>query len=207
MRTNVFRGITAIVGGTAVAAGLAMAFAAPAAAAPGDVKPLKDRVVRPFNNAKNLLVPDGANNNARIRSKPRTGQANETPESQVWTEVTPAGGQVVLVFQPTTNGGRQLCMDVEGDSKNAGAAVILRPCDGTPSQTWKRIGGGGGPEFLQNLNSGLNMEVLANGQVAQQPFVGRVPANASLAERQALQARNNAQQFFLNPKAFGVGGA
>jgi len=47
----------------------------------------------------------------------------------------------------------------------------------------------------------------ANGQVTQQPFVGRTPANASTAERQALQARNNAQQFFPNPKVFGVGGA
>ncbi|MEV0568545.1 RICIN domain-containing protein [Dactylosporangium sp. NPDC050588] len=213
--TNMFRGF-AVVAGAALATGLLSGLAGTANAAPGDVPPAKDRVIQP-QGTKNLLVPTGANAGARIVAKPRIGQAQDTPESQVWTfdnskkfdqNGKPISGGVSFVFQPTFGkpGVRALCIDVVGDSKQAGAAFELRPCDGTPSQVFVRVGDVQVP-FVQNVLSGLNMEVQANGAVVQQPFVGRVPANATPAERQALQARNNAQHFLLSPKAFGVGGA
>lgn len=62
-----------------------------------------------------------------------------------------------------------VCLDVAGNSQAQGAAIVVRACDGTPSQNWKEIGGSGrtnrlinqwsnryihqpdGPEFLVNL--------------------------------------------------------
>jgi hypothetical protein len=62
-----------------------------------------------------------------------------------------------------------VCLDVENDSQAQGAAIVVRPCDGSPSQNWTELGGSGhtsrlynqwsnrsiqqpsGPEFLVNL--------------------------------------------------------
>ena len=68
------------------------------------------------------------------------------------------------------------------------------------------LGGGTPPNFVQNVNSGLNMEAeQRNNRVVQRGFVPRVPAGASIEERQALRQRNNSQLFFISPKSFGVG--
>jgi hypothetical protein len=216
MRTNTLRRFVSLLGGAAIATGALAGLAGTAHAAPGDLPPSKDQVIQPLNT-QNLLVPTGANAGARIVSKPRIGKAQETPESQVWTidngkkfdqNGKAIKGGISFVFQPTFGkaGVRALCIDVVGDSTAAGAALELRPCDGTPSQVFVRVGDVKVP-FLQNFRSGLNMEVLANGNVVQQPFVGAVPSNASAAERQALNARNSAQKFLPRPKTIGVGGA
>jgi len=218
MRTNTIRRVTATAG-AAIAAllGLLTIASGTAFAAPGDARLLKDRVVRSFAT-NNLLVPQNGNVNAPILDTPRIGKANATPESQTWIEVTPGkaerdalakqgftfGSAVALRFQPSADN-RPLCIDVQNDSLNPGAALVLRPCDGTPTQLWERLGANANP-FLRNVRTRLNIEV-QNGRAVQQPFVGRIPSGISLQERQALQQRNNSQQFFLSPKSFGVGGA
>jgi hypothetical protein len=218
MRTNTIRRAGAVAGAAAATLlGLLTIAAGTASAAPGDVPPLKDRVVRSFAT-NNLLVPQNGNVNAPILDTPRIGKANATPESQTWIEVTPSraernaltkqgftfGSAVALQFQPSANN-RPLCIDVQNDSLNPGAALVLRPCDGTPTQLWERLGNNA-TEVLRNVRTRLNIEV-QNGRAVQQPFVGRIPSGISVQERQALLARNNAQLFFLSPKSFGVGGA
>ncbi|MFG1661421.1 RICIN domain-containing protein [Micromonospora chersina] len=216
MRTASVRRVSTILSGAAVAAGLFSGIAGPANAAPGDVPPSKDRVIQP-QGTKNLLAPNGATAGARIVSQPRIGQAQNTPESQVWTfdrskKFDQSGndikGGISFIFQPTFNkpGVRQLCMDVVTNSIQAGAGFELRPCDGTPSQVFLTVGDLQIP-YVQNVLSGLNLEVKPGGEVVQQPFVGRIPSNATADERQRLKARDQAQRFLLNPKSFGVGGA
>src|SRR5688572_21513894 len=109
MRTKNKSRFGAIFGGAALAAGLIVGMAGAANAAPGDVPPSKDRVIRP-NGTQNLVVPTSASVGARIVSQPRIGQALNTPESQVWTfdnsskfnqDGRVIRGGVSYVFQPT----------------------------------------------------------------------------------------------------------
>jgi hypothetical protein len=216
MQTKTLRRVTALFGGAALVTGMLAGFAGATNAAPGDLPPSLNRVIAPVNT-KNLVVPTGAANGAQIVSVPRIGQADATPDSQVWTfdhaKRFDANGKVVrgalsFIFQPTFNkpGVRPLCIDVANDSTQVGAPFVLRPCDGTPSQTFVTLGDLQFP-LLQNVLSGLKVEVLTNGNVTQQDFPPRPAANASPAERQALRARSQAQTFLLSPKSFGIGGA
>jgi hypothetical protein len=217
MRTTTARRLTAALGGAALATGLLAGFAGAASAAPGDLPPSKDRVIRPQFASGELLVPTSGSPGARIVTRPRIGKAQNTPESQVWTfdnsKKFDDNGKVIrgarsYIFQPTFDkpGVRPLCVDVVGNSTEAGAGLELRPCDGTPSQVFRQVGDVQAP-FLQNVLSGLNLERQADGTVVQQPFVPRPAPNASLAERTALRERGGAQIWQPDPKTFGFGGA
>jgi hypothetical protein len=212
MRTTRTRRTATVLGGATLLAGIVAgtvaSFAPAASAAPAPLPPSKDRVVRLAPD--NLLQPVGnvGAPGTRVTVAPRVGKAQQTAEFQVWTQINNGKGTISLLFQPSANSGRPLCLDVAGDSRNDGAPLELRPCDGTPSQSWRLLGGGTPPHFVQNVNSGLNMEAeLRNNRVVQRGFVPRVPAGASIEERQALRERNSSQLFFLSPKSFGVGGA
>ena len=202
----------AIVG---LALGATAGLATPASAAPGDPVPSQFQVIQP-TNTKNTLVPTGSNAGARIVAKPRIGTNRDTPDNQTWTfdrakKFDAAGkvikGGIAFVFQPTFGraGVRALCMDVVGDSKSAGAAIELRACDGTPSQTFTFVGDLQFP-LVRNALSGLQLEVKANGAVVQEGGIA-TPAGASAEEKKALQARRNAQFFTPRPREIGVGGA
>lgn len=159
-------------------------------------------------SSKNVMQPDQAKAGASVRFVPRVGQGNDTPESQLWAQTAGPNPGINLVFQPTLNSGLQLCLDVEADSKVEGAPLVLRPCDGTLSQTWQSVGGPT-PAFYRNQHSGFYMEVepANGGRVVQRAFVPRVPSSATPQERQAAKARTDNQLFFLSPKSFGIGGA
>ncbi|SBT38793.1 RICIN domain-containing protein [Micromonospora auratinigra] len=216
MPISIARRLATVLGTTVVAGGVLSGFAAAASAAPGDPPPSRDRVIQPFRTA-DLLVPTSGRSGARVVSQPRIGKAQDTPESQVWAfdnsrkfdqNGAVIRGGVSFIFQPTLgrSGVRPLCMDVAGDSAQAGASVELRLCDGTPSQVFTFVGDLQVPN-VQNVRSGLNLEVQPDGTVVQRGFVGRAPAGASAQERAKLQARRDAQTFLPRPKSLGVGGA
>lgn len=216
MRTMTAR-LTAILGGAALATGLLAGFAGAASAAPGDLPPSTDRVIgTPPLNSNRLMVATSATVGARIVSVPRIGKAAETPDSQVWTfdnsrKFDDAGNVIrggrSFIFQPTFDrpGVRPLCVDVVGNSTAAGAAFELRPCDGTPSQVFVQVGDVRFPN-LKNAFSGLYMQVEQNGAIVQQPFA-KEDFKASIAERNATKALNDAKIFAPRPKVFGIGGA
>lgn len=160
----------------------------------------RDRVVRAF--AGNLVLePERSASGAGIRAVARVGAADATPDRQVWrSERARQGrGAINLVHAPSVRGqgARPLCLDVDGDSRAAGARLVLRPCDGTESQAWRQLSTVP-PSSFQNLESGLVMEV-AGGRLIQAGFPARDDADR--------RARTNAQLFFNEPKSFGVGGA
>jgi hypothetical protein len=214
MRTNTLRRAVTIIGGAAFATGLLAGLNAAPAAAEDVLPPVKSQVIEPFGTA-NVLQPNGANAGARIVSKPRIGKAGQTPDSQVWTKLFPkvidGNGKVVrgataYAFQPSLQpGSRPLCIDVVGDSQQAGAALELRPCDGTPSQAFIFLNNAI-PTFVQNVGSGLQMTVEANGTVVQRGFFKRVP-NETPEQSRERSRLTNTQLFRVGPRELGVGGA
>ncbi len=91
-----------------------------------------------------------------------------------WERLPVAGQVSQYVFR--SRWGRQ-CMDVAADSTATGAAVVQRPCDGSPSQRWRQFFGplAAGSAF-QNALSGKYLTVAgastANGAgLIQWPYV------------------------------------
>lgn len=162
---------------------------------------VKDVVFRDNSNGStNILVPDRAAPGSAISSVPRIGKADDTPQSQVWQRGSARNGRGTfnLVFAPTIGDGqRQLCLDVQGDSTQAGAPIVLRPCDGTDSQAWKKLSTAAFAQF-ENFGSGLKAE-LVGGRLAQFEFPNRNDAD--------VRERTQLQQFSIVPKSFGIGGA
>jgi hypothetical protein len=166
------------------------------AATPAFAADVTDQVVRVFSD-NTVLQPDRSAPGAAIRAVARIGKADDTPDSQVWKR-RPARqpGFFTLVHAPS-EGDRPLCIDVDGDSTQAGAALVLRPCDGTDSQAWRQLVSVP-PSHLENKQSGLKMEVVG-GRLVQNEFAGRNDADR--------KQRNDRQLLFIQPKSFGVGGA
>jgi hypothetical protein len=168
-----------------------------AATTPAFAADVKDRVIT--DRSGNVLAPDRSASGAVIRSVPRIGAANATPDSQVWQ--APAArqrGTFNLVFVPSLrDGGVQLCLDVRGDSTEPGAPLVLRPCDGTDSQAWKNQINTN-PTGIVNSASGLLWELVDGRLVQNGP-----PARSDADFRQ----RARLQQFSISPKSFGIGGA
>jgi hypothetical protein len=200
LRTRARRHLTVTLLGTAVLASLA-SLATPAAAQPGQLRDTPDRIVRIDDE---LLEPLASTAGSPLRFAPRIGRANDTPDGQTWTQRPGrVGGTFSLVHTPSVKGGGvQLCVDVDGDSREAGARLALRPCDGSDSQLW-RLPTSVPPSALQNVQSGLNMERVSGG-VVQNAFPRRDP---SAPRNQDDRARARNQLFFVSPKSFGVGGA
>ncbi|MDG6103057.1 RICIN domain-containing protein [Dactylosporangium aurantiacum] len=133
----------------------------------------------------------------------------------MWTKLFPkvigADGKVVkgatsYAFQPSLQpGSRPLCIDVTGDSQQAGAALELRPCDGTPSQAFVFLTNDV-QTFVRNAGSGLQMTVEADGTVVQRGFFKRVP-NETPEQSRERNRLTNTQLFRVGPREFGVGGA
>ncbi|MFI5916870.1 RICIN domain-containing protein [Dactylosporangium sp. NPDC051541] len=182
MRTSTLRRTATLLGGVALAAGLPAALNATPAAAEDVLPPVKDQIIQPTGGV-NVLQPDGNKAGARIVLRPRIGQAGQTPESQVWTKQFPRIDAATTVtskvlpnafaYQPSLRpGSRPLCLDVVGDSQQAGAALELRPCDGTPSQAFVLLSNAG-PTLVQNVGSGLALTVRADGTVVQRGFFKR----------------------------------
>jgi ricin-type beta-trefoil lectin protein len=196
-RAHARRRLTVTLLGTAVLASIAgLATPAAAATAPAQPRPLPDSPNRVVRIDDELLQPQGSTAGSPLRFATRIGQANDTPDNQTWTQRRGRlGGTFRLVHTPSVQqGGVQLCVDVEGDSTEAGARLVLRPCDGTDSQLWRGLGSSR-PQVLQNVESELNMERVRGG-VVQNQFPPR-------EDRE--RARN--QLIFVSPKSFGVGGA
>lgn len=168
-----------------------------AVATPALAQPSSDRVISVFGNNKLVLQPDRSAPGAAIRAVTRIGQAAATPDVQVWRQVPARQGGFNLVHREGV-GGRQLCIDVQGDSTQSGAALVLRPCDGTDSQAWRNLQGSQVFTQLVNKGSELEMEVVS-GQVVQADFPNRNDADA--------RVRNNNRLFSIPPKSFGIGGA
>jgi len=190
---RVRRCLTVTLLGTAVLA-VSAGLATPASAQP---RPLPDNPNRVVSIDDELLEPRASTAGAPLRFATRIGRANDTPDSQTWAQRRGRlGGTFALVHTPSiAAAGVQLCADVEGDSREAGARLVLRPCDGTDSQLWRPLGGGSGPRFLQNVQSELNMERVPGG-VVQNDFAPREEPE-----------RSNNQLFSVSPKSFGIGGA
>jgi hypothetical protein len=144
------------------------------AATPAFAAEVPDTMVRVFAD-NTVLQPDQSASGAAIRAVARIGKADDTPDSQVWKR-RPARqpGFFTLVHAPSEKD-RPLCIDVEGDSTQAGAALVLRPCDGTESQAWRQLVSVP-PSQLENKQSGLKME-LVGGALVQNEFPGRDDAD------------------------------
>lgn len=178
-----------------VAASLALT-AAPANAQP--VADPSDRVITVAGQARLVLEPQSSTAGAAVNAVPRIGRANETPDKQVWkVKRARQGGTVNLVHAPSEDAGRELCIDVLGDSLDVGANLVLRPCDGTDSQAWRQLSRATFNQF-ENQESKLKMEVTRGGLV-QADFPARDDADR--------RVRTSNQQFNLGPKSFGIGGA
>jgi hypothetical protein len=200
MRTSTLRRTATLLGGVALAAGLLAGLNATPAAAEDVLPPVKDQIIQPIG-AANVLQPDGNKAGARIVLRPRVGQAGQTPDSQVWTKQFPrieAATSKVLpnafAFQPSLRpGSRPLCLDVVGDSQQAGAALELRPCDGTPSQAFVLLSNAG-PTLVQNVGSGLALTVQVDGSVVQRGFFKRAETESGGEPRP--QTKVTATQLF-----------
>lgn len=98
-----------------------LALATPASA---DVR---DQVIRDQSNGfTNILVPDRAAPGSPIRSVPRIGKTTATPPSQLWRRESARNGRGtfnLVHVRSIDDGDRQLCLDVQGDSTQAGAAL------------------------------------------------------------------------------------
>jgi hypothetical protein len=158
---------------------------------------VRDQVVRDQSNGfTNILVPDRSAPGSPIRSVPRIGQTDATPQSQVWQRQSTGAGNFALVHAPSL-GSQPLCLDVQGDPATAGAALVLSPCDGSARQSWKPLSTAAFTQ-LQNKQSGLKAE-LVGGRLVQNEFPKRTDAD--------FRERTKLQQFSIVPKTFGVGGA
>ena len=214
MRTRTLRRTATLIGGAALATGLLAGFGAGPAAAEDVLPPVKSQVIEPSGTA-NVLQPNGTKAGARIVSRPRIGKARQTPDSQVWTKLFPkvidGKGKVVrgatsYAFQPSLQpGSRPLCIDVVGDSQQAGAALELRACDGTPSQAFVFLTNDV-QTFVRNAGSGLQMTVEADGTVTQRGAFKRVP-NESAEQTRERNRLVTTQLFRVGPREIGVGGA
>jgi hypothetical protein len=195
--------LTATLLGTAALSCLT-GLATPAQAQPGQLRDVPDRVVRIEGD---LLEPRASAVGSPLRFAPRIGRANDTPDSQTWTERPGRRrGAVALVHTPSiAGGGVQLCADVEGDSREAGARLVLRPCDGTDSQLWLRPTTVP-PSAVVNVQSGLRM-TRVNGAATQEDVVRRDPSVPQNEIPREVRERGRNQLFFISPKSFGVGGA
>jgi hypothetical protein len=156
-----------------------------------------DQVVRDQSNGfSNILVPDRSAPGSPIRSVPRIGQADATPQSQVWQRQNTGAGNFALVHVPSL-GSQPLCVDIQGDPATAGAALVLSPCNGSDRQSWKQLSTAAFTQ-LQNKQSGLKAE-LVGGRLVQNEFPKRTDAD--------FRERTKLQQFSIVPKTFGIGGA
>ncbi|MBC8093481.1 MAG: RICIN domain-containing protein [Pseudonocardia sp.] len=162
---------------------------------------VRDQVIRDQSNGfTNILVPDRAAPGSPIRSVPRIGKTTATPPSQLWRRESARNGRgtINLVHVPSIDDGdRQLCLDVQGDSTQAGAALVLRPCDGTDSQAWRNLSTSPFTQ-LENRGSRLKAE-LVGGRLVQNGFPNRNDAD--------VRDRNRLQGFSIVPATFGIGGA
>jgi hypothetical protein len=201
--TRARRLLTATLLGTAALSCLT-GLATPAHAQPGQLRDVPDRVVRIESD---LLEPRASTVGSPLRFAPRIGRANDTPDSQTWT-LRPGrrGGTISLVHTPSVKGGGvQLCVDVEGDSREAGARLVLRPCDGTDSQLWRRPTTVP-PSAVENVQSGLRM-TRVDGEAVQEDVLLRDPEVPQNEIPREVRERGRNQLFFISPKSFGVGGA
>jgi hypothetical protein len=184
------------------AAGLGAEPATADPAVPDQRRDVREQVIRDQSDGlTNIVVPDRAAPGARVRSVPRIGQADATPPEQTWLrEIARNGrGTFNLVHTPSAgDGGRKLCLDVQGDSLEVGAPLVLRPCDGTDSQAWSVPAGFATFTQLINRDSGLNAE-LVGGRLVQAAFPERDDPDA--------RERNRLQGFSIVPRTFGFGGA
>jgi hypothetical protein len=162
----------------------------------------RDRVfLSQSGGIKTVLAPDRSAAGAPVRQVARIGVADATPPAQTWRseQARQGGGAFTLVHTPTADaaGTRRLCLDVKGDSTTAaGAPLVLRPCDGTPSQAWKSLTNDVFT-FMENQDSKLKVE-LVNGRLVQADFPPRDAPDAN--------QRRTAQSVGVLPKTFGIGG-
>jgi hypothetical protein len=99
------------------------------------------------------------------------GLGTDNNSSMALWDATPQGdGYWSYELRASEHLATPVCLDVAGDSTEQFAPIVVRACDGTPSQNWKEIGGSGntnrlsnewshryirqpnGPEFLVNLH-------------------------------------------------------
>ena len=186
--------LAAVLSGTA-ALGLLTTAATPAYA------DTRDRVFESQSGGiKTVLTPDRSAAGAPVRQVTRIGVADATPPDQTWRQerAQQGRGAFTLVHTPTADaaGTRRLCLDVKGDSTEAGAPLVLRPCDGTPSQAWKLLSNDVFT-FMENQDSKLKVE-LVKGRLVQADFP---PPGAP-----DFNQRRTAQSVGVLPKTFGIGG-
>ncbi|SBT38809.1 RICIN domain-containing protein [Micromonospora auratinigra] len=172
---------------------------APASAAADQFVAVTDATV----TSDTLLEPVAARIGATLRFVPPQGRSGRVLTSKATQQWNVPQVKVDGVFVRDTfnlinrveSDGRRLCLDVEGDSKQAGARLVLRPCDGTSSQMWTRPGSPIGAVLLVNRWSGLVMNK-AGDRVTQQQIIR---AESSEERRTAFQV----QQFNF-PRAVGL---
>ena len=161
---------------------------------------VRDRVfVSQSGGVKTVLVPDRSAAGAPVRQVTRIGAADASPAEQTWRQESARQGRgaFTLVHTPSATGARRLCLDVQGDSTQAGAPLVLRPCDGSDSQAWKFLTNSVFTQ-MENQDSKLKVE-LVGGRLVQADFPQRDDAD--------FRQRTTAQFVSVAPKSFGVGGA
>jgi hypothetical protein len=122
--------------------------------------------------------------NANLYFGKSISQSETTPKSMRFVAFKFSGNTYALCSQSVSEAGGSLsisCLDVANDSKKAGAVLVIRPFDNTPSQKWiiqDTVGGVASPsKTLRNLNSGLYIDrgvadfPAEGSRPTQQPFV------------------------------------
>jgi hypothetical protein len=70
----------------------------------------------------------------------KVGLATDNNSSMALWKATPQGdGFWTYKLRASEHLATPVCLDVEGDSKEPGAAIVVRACDGTLSQNWRDI--------------------------------------------------------------------
>jgi Ricin-type beta-trefoil lectin domain-like len=71
----------------------------------------------------------------------KVGLATDNNSSMALWKATPQGdGFWSYKLRASEHLAKPVCLDVEGDSKQPGAAIVVRECDGTLSQNWRDFG-------------------------------------------------------------------
>ncbi|MDW3845669.1 RICIN domain-containing protein [Micromonospora sp. BRA006-A] len=116
------------------------------------------------NNSTNLaLAPAGlVSGSVVIQRKLNSGDLQ-----QQWNDKVGSDGLHTFVLRSQIKNGTKLvsgCLDLPTDvlapQQQSGAKVVVRPCDGTNSQKWKRFDVNGSPAFnLENRLSQMSLDV------------------------------------------------
>ena len=134
--------------------------------------------------------------NVKVTATDATGASGSA--SFTWTITGSTGGGFPSGYHPLVIAKDGLCLDVYGNTGNAGAVVDQWTCNGQSNQQFQFVPVSGGYGELQAQNSGQDVTV-ANSSTAQgTPDIVQQPANGSAASLWVPQQQSDGSWQFKN---------